>query len=100
MKCPACNEKAISLAKWGSTTAVFKTSCQNCNAALKANRVTWIGFLITAIVCVALIVVFHDQFSELKQSLGTLNAYLLGIGIPSSIGGLMTWYVGGYEKAE
>jgi len=100
MKCPACDEKAISLVKWGSTTAVFKTRCQNCDAALKANWITWIGFIITAIVCFALIVVFHEQFSELKQSIGKFNAYLLGIGIPSSIGGVMTWFVGGYEKAE
>lgn len=98
MKCPSCDQQPVSLLKWGSTTACFRTRCQHCDTNLGANWVTWVGFLLTVAVCIVIVALYREQFEELKQSFGRTGAYLLGIGIPAAVGGILTWLVGGYNR--
>lgn len=100
MKCPVCGKQPVSLMKWGSTTACFKTECQHCHSMLKGNWFTWLGFLLTAAVCIVIVAIYREQFEVLKQSFGRTGAYLLGIGLPAAAGGVLTWFVGGYNQQD
>ena len=53
MKCPSCSSKPISFINWAKGSQWYKTKCVECNAKLKANRNTWIAFIIAIFLGIA-----------------------------------------------
>ena len=99
MKCPECGNQAIKFTCWAAGSAALKTTCDSCGVELKGNATTWIGMILTITAILILMFFFWEQISELKKAYGKFSVMLLAI-IPAFVGGVLTWFVGGYKKKE
>ena len=90
MKCPSCNNKAISFFHWGKGIRWYKTKCIGCNAKLEANYKTWIALIITVFLGLTIGYVSLEVFILNKYTsiiLGIITAFISGFISYSSICG-------------
>jgi len=69
MKCPKCNDNALSFTKWCVGTNAISTECSSCGIELKANYIVYIGILITVIATVAAVPFVNDFWVYLDITL-------------------------------
>ena len=96
MNCPSCNKKAITMGRWMTGRNAFHTRCDNCGVELKASTSTWIGLGLT-------LLSFGVAFAATQYAgWGATRAeYKLMVALPIVlVGGVMGWFVGGYQLAE
>ncbi|MDP6544901.1 MAG: hypothetical protein QGH60_12980 [Phycisphaerae bacterium] len=90
MQCPKCRNKAIGFINWAKGMRWYKTKCDSCGQALKANRVTIIGIILTIIIGVAVGIACRAQY----ERAGIIGLVLLCIGVATA-GSIIIWFFGG-----
>ena len=97
MKCPSCNNKAITFFEWLQGIKAFKTECDYCSVDLKANFVVYFLF-ITSLLLAGLWLVFLDDIFLYFEFETTIKKIKLLTAIPIIfMGGFIAWLFGGYK---
>lgn len=92
MRCPCCDEPAITFWRWARGANAFRHHCDVCGAALRGDRVVWAGFV--PIVAVGLAIVIGVPLAlGLKPS----KRWLLAFAPVLLAGGYATYCVGAYQ---
>jgi NADH:ubiquinone oxidoreductase subunit 5 (subunit L)/multisubunit Na+/H+ antiporter MnhA subunit len=101
MNCPSCGNQAISFFEWSRGANAFSTQCRSCGAKLKANRATWVGFLLAVLAVVASVPFTAYLFKTLAIiDTASRSARALAITPVVIVGAVIVWFVGGYEVAK
>ncbi len=74
MKCPSCSNKPISFIHWAKGFQWYKTKCVECNTKLKANRNTWVAFIIAVLLGFAI-----NVFSIQVLNFNKYTSLILGV---------------------
>ena len=101
MECPSCRVKAIKFTTWLNGLSAFKTDCSNCGVALKAN--VWVYFWFIVTVTVTLILFPYVEGIVGYVGLSDINSKLKGLIVLAPvifIGGVFTWFFGGYKVSK
>lgn len=97
MKCPSCNNKAISFSEWMQGLSAFTTECDYCGVNLKANLIVYFFFISTLLLSALLLIYLKDIFLyfEIEVAIKKINLLIV---IPIIfIGGVLAWVLGGYK---
>lgn len=100
MKCPQCHSEAISFNKWIQKYYAFNTECDNCGVHLKADIFVYTGFILTIIVSISLIPFLNEIFNFLDIELEYKKLEVLALIPVILLGGIITWFLGGYKVDE
>ena len=99
MKCPSCNNTAISFFDWAKGFQWYKTECKSCGQKLKAAPITLFLSVLALILGIAVLLILNYAFQILSPFSFILGLILCFITI--AIVGMISYYkTSGYKVAE
>ncbi|NQU22165.1 MAG: hypothetical protein HQ567_12850 [Candidatus Nealsonbacteria bacterium] len=96
MRCPKCNQAAISFFDWAKGMRWYKTECDACGHKLRANAATSVGFGLTVAVGLVVAILCNRHFEWANHLVTFLIGFVMVI-----VGAVITWFGGGgYVPAD